>query len=433
MQTNKHARLSPSNHRWPNCPGSVRVCEQYPDIAGTAAIDGTGTHVLLELTLRHPDPDSFLGKTIGVGHEDKPAGWLVTEDRLDRVKVALGYISRRTLELRKMFPKKSLQINSEQKVLPGLFFGKREDWYGTRDLGIEVYEGTECVYSEVIDYKDGRGPVDSKNNSQLLSYAGGMRYVWPAKNPIPVRMTIIQPKCEPQIHYWDTTSTVVSERCTDLAERAKATDDPNAPLIPDTKKGKGYCRWCPHSENCVPLQMAKTEVKGDIDVVTLEEVMAMSPSQLSGFLDTEEPMKELFSAAKTRAEELVKTGQKVPGYGYIKGNTKREWNMEGEDLIKYLRNRKLKDEDIFDKEVKSPPKILSLPLLSEAQKKKIERDAVIASYHKDRFGRLPKPKGLEVFDQEEFADFSNIIEDVEEVESVEKVVLSDDTEFDFGF
>ena len=46
-----HARLSPSNHRWPHCAGSVREESNYPDIAGEAAIDGTGSHILLELSL----------------------------------------------------------------------------------------------------------------------------------------------------------------------------------------------------------------------------------------------------------------------------------------------------------------------------------------------------------------------------------------------
>ena len=53
-----HARLAPSNHRWPHCAGSVREEERYPDIAGEAAIDGTGSHLLLEYSLMHNVPAS---------------------------------------------------------------------------------------------------------------------------------------------------------------------------------------------------------------------------------------------------------------------------------------------------------------------------------------------------------------------------------------
>ena len=44
-----HARLGPSNPRWTKCPGSVREEMFYIDIPGEAAIDGTGSHLLLEM------------------------------------------------------------------------------------------------------------------------------------------------------------------------------------------------------------------------------------------------------------------------------------------------------------------------------------------------------------------------------------------------
>ena len=47
-----HARLSPSAaHRWSKCPGSVQEEAKYPDVSGDAAVDGTGSHLLLELCI----------------------------------------------------------------------------------------------------------------------------------------------------------------------------------------------------------------------------------------------------------------------------------------------------------------------------------------------------------------------------------------------
>ena len=84
----EHARLSPSNHRWPHCPVSIREEANYPDTSNPASIDGTGSHLLLEMCLEHEtDAKSFINETIGVDHEDKPEGWLVKQDRCDRVQV----------------------------------------------------------------------------------------------------------------------------------------------------------------------------------------------------------------------------------------------------------------------------------------------------------------------------------------------------------
>ena len=48
-----HARLSPSSSRWVHCPGSIREEAGYEDVSGEAAIDGTGSHLLLEECLIH--------------------------------------------------------------------------------------------------------------------------------------------------------------------------------------------------------------------------------------------------------------------------------------------------------------------------------------------------------------------------------------------
>ena len=68
-----HARLSPSNARWPNCPGSVREEASYIDVAGAAAIDGTGSHLLLEMCLDNAVPAIvYDGQVIGANDEARP-------------------------------------------------------------------------------------------------------------------------------------------------------------------------------------------------------------------------------------------------------------------------------------------------------------------------------------------------------------------------
>lgn len=60
-----HARLGPSNHRWPHCPGSIKEEAKYPDTTSPAAHDGTGSHLLLELCItQNRTPESFIGEEI---------------------------------------------------------------------------------------------------------------------------------------------------------------------------------------------------------------------------------------------------------------------------------------------------------------------------------------------------------------------------------
>lgn len=371
----KHARLSPSNKTWPSCPGSVRECQVYPDIAGAAAIDGTGTHLLLEMS--HGDrADKFLGKVIGIGHPDKPMGWLVAQDRIDRANTALDYIERRIAELIGIFGACTVTCKYETPMNPGLLFGKRSDWYGTCDILIEVYNKVGvCLYCEVVDFKDGRGWVDVKDNSQLLSYMGGRGYVFPGGTDIPLRMTVIQPRTNPTVRYWDTSSDVVWKKCSTLGIAASKTDDPDAPLIPDEKKGEGYCKWCKHRDNCKALSDIRTE--GDEkEMYSISDITAMSNSELSKFLDTEDAIKDSFTYAKELTKKKIEAGERVPGRVVEPGNKSKEWKIEEEDLVKYLRAKRLKDCDIYKKEVISPAQALKLELLTDKQKKTMLTDCI---------------------------------------------------------
>ena len=101
----EHARLGPSDKTWPDCPGSPRVNAGYEDIPGAPAIDGTGSHLLLEECLMsNVRSNAYDGQIIGANHPDNPMGWLVSIDRVERVQQCLDYIQRRVKELSLMFP-----------------------------------------------------------------------------------------------------------------------------------------------------------------------------------------------------------------------------------------------------------------------------------------------------------------------------------------
>lgn len=388
-----HARLSPSNLRWPKCPGSVREEAAYPDIAGEAAIDGTGTHLLLELCLTGDvTPDYYEGRVIGANHEEKPSGWMVEKDRMERVQMCLNYIARRTKELRDQFPECTITVESESKSDPGAIYG-RADWYGTCDVTIAAHVGQQLVFLETVDYKDGRGWVHAENNTQLISYLGGKlikEHRTDAHHPVPLdlptRMTVVQPKTNPPVRYSDQLAQDVYDACAELNEAAAATDEPDAPLIP----GK-HCQWCKHKPNCTAAAEQSLEVINTMTEDTtpqegagLFEIMRQviadmvnAPSeQLAELLDAKPGIDDLFAQVQQEVESRLEHGEAVPGYEMKPGRSSRKWTLSDEEMVEVLKSRRLKNAEIFPPKLASPAQIMKLSSLSDIQKKRLEEEFI---------------------------------------------------------
>lgn len=393
-----HARLGPSNHRWPYCPGSVREEAKYPDIPGAAAIDGTGSHLLLEMCLLNGvRAEAYDGQIIGTGHHDEPNGWLVSKERIDRVQMCLDYVNRRYQELQQQFPGATITVEAESKSDPGGMYG-RDDWWGTVDITITVMKDDRCLFIEICDYKDGRGWVSEKNNTQFTSYAAGkMRpfiaagthIKWPEMVGA-CRLTVVQPKTNPPVRYEEPTPQEVVDRATSLAEAAERTDDPNAPLIPDDKGGKGYCRWCKHRDNCEALNGAGTEAlkvmivdENTSDLPLFEQlntavgnIESLSNEQLADLADTKARVMAIYDKVLEEIQNRVEQGNAVPGYAMRPGKGSRVWNAPEEDIAKMLKGRKWKKDDIYPPKLISPAQVLKSDKLDEKQKERIEKEFI---------------------------------------------------------
>lgn len=411
-----HARLSPSNTRWPHCPGSVREEAVYPDISGDAAIDGTGTHLLLEMAfLEDRDPHSYAGEIIGVNHPDKPTGWVVDADRAERAKTALSYLARRRKELFDQFPGCVVHIVSESKADPGALFG-RDDWYGTCDLCIRVFVDGDhltgrCVFVEVIDYKDGRGFVSAIDNTQLIGYLGGKirpiigsgpQLVRPfeARTLQLCRMTIVQPKTNPVIRYDEVTGHRAIELIETLSKKAHLTDRPDAPLVP----GK-HCTWCKHKPNCTAdaeqsveeLKTMTTEIVTSdglslFQVIeqTFGDVTQLSDDRLATLLDTEDALGAVYDRAREEATRRLDTGGTVPGYALVPGKGSNVWNDTEENIAKILKARKLTKDEIYPPKLISPAQIMKHPKLTAEQKERLKKDHIAYKAGDAKLGKVAR-------------------------------------------
>lgn len=408
-----HARLSPSNHRWPHCPGSVREEARYPDVSGEAAIDGTGSHLLLELCLNNNvRADAYDTQVIGVNDPEKPGGWFVDKERCDRVQMCLNYVERRVKELKEMHPNSYISVKAESSSDPGGMFG-RDDWAGTCDITITCEDPepsvSDVLFIETIDYKDGRGWVDVRDNTQLLSYLIGKMRKYIASGPEKVRpfrpekvkgcrMTVVQPKTSPVIRYVCSTRAddnfspkYVVEKAEELSRAARRTDDPDAPCV----SGK-HCLWCKANPkrggHCTAAteQSIKvvTDMTNNTDIVQTDAPLyeyinkavadpkSLTVDQLSQLLSAKDALMAAFDKCESEIVERLNQGVSVPGYAMQPGNSKKVWNADEEDIVKALKNRRWKLDDIYPKKLISPAQVLKSDKLTDTQKKKFEEDYV---------------------------------------------------------
>lgn len=409
-----HARLGPSNHRWPYCPGSVREEARFPDIPGEAAIDGTGSHLLLELCLQNGVlAIQYDQQIIGANHPEHPSGWLVGLDRIERVQMCLDYISRRVTELQQQSPGCHVTVSSESTADPGGYFG-RDDWWGTVDITLIARQPMtgEVYFIEVIDYKDGRGWVHVKDNTQLLAYLGGKMRPYVGSGPDLVRpfkvhevphcrMTIVQPKTSPVIRYVCSTrpddnfsTDYVMNKLSDLSFAALATDKPDAPLIP----GK-HCEWCKanpkrggdcmaevnKSINVVTIMSDNTEIiasdnggKSIFEFIgsSFSKIKELTDTQLADLADARDGVMSGFDQVMEEIQARIDQGKHVPGYAMLPGNNSNVWNDTEENIAKMLKARRLKKEEIYPAKLISPAQVLKLPTLTPEQKAKIEKDYI---------------------------------------------------------
>lgn len=405
-----HARLGPSNHRWPHCPGSVREEARFEDIPGEAAIDGTGSHLLLEMCLLNGVAAAqYDQQIIGANHPEHPSGWLIAPDRIERVQMALNYITRRVAELKEQYKGCTVTVTAEVKSDPGGMFG-RTDWWGTCDITIKAFLGDEIIFLEVADYKDGRGWVDVRDNTQLLSYLGGQMRPYIASGPelvrplhadrVPnVRMTIIQPKTNPVIRsvcstrYEDNISSYkVVDRLFELELAADRTDRPDAPLIP----GK-WCQWCKANpkrggdcmadvnesistiETTVGSEIIATDGKSVFEFIgsSFSKIKELTNLQLADLADAKDSVMAGFQSVEDEIQRRIEDEkQHVPGYAMGFGNDANVWAEPDDKIEKMLKARRLTKDEIFPSKLISPAQVMKLTKLTVEQRAKIEKDYI---------------------------------------------------------
>ena len=376
-----HAQLSPSKaHRWTVCPGSIREEAKYPDTSGPAAVDGTHSHTLLERALTDDrDPLEYVGQTL-TDHEGE---FIVDKERAIRVAVAFSHVQHRVKEL------EALMVVAESRVNPANLLD-RDDCSGTVDVQIHT-----LTHVDIIDYKDGMGVVDAKDNQQLELYALGVL----ADNPHiqSVRMTIIQPKLALRgmkaITSYDMLAVDLLARVDFYKKAAADTDYPDAFLVP----GESQCKFCKAKGSCSALASNVMEALGMFKVMDVAQQAAdknpneLSDQQIREIVESAPLVRQLLEAVEAEALRRFEAGVTISGLKAVYGRGTRSWALPEEEMADKLVKMGIPKAAIFETKLVTPAKAEKLTWekrdgekkqLSERQLKTLETEYIKKSQGK---------------------------------------------------
>ena len=347
-----HASLSPSKrHRWGVCPGSVREEAAYPEErSGSAAVDGTHSHTLLDHCIKAglADPTPM----VGIKMSDHDGEFTVELHRAVRVKVAIDYITEQSLG--GMVP-----VLAEQRVDPSYLLS-RTDLGGTVDVQIH---GTDVW--EIIDYKDGMADAWDSAILQMEQYAvgalSGLKI--PVNLPYPmqtVRLTVIQPKLAlkgmPAVRSQDySVQRILTDVAQTIVVQAAATDAPDAPLVP----GEKQCRYCKHKGSCTALAGQALSVIDSTDLSVSaadKDPTKMSDDQIVRILEAAPLMRQLIDGVEKEAQTRLENGATIPGLKLVLGKGARSWKLPEEQMAERLAKMGIPKGEVYEAKLVSPAK-----------------------------------------------------------------------------
>lgn len=341
-----HSVLGASSaHRWLACPGSIRMSEGIPKTTSVYAEEGTAAHTLAERCLHAKNNATDCVGVVIITKNGRT--FKVTEEMAEAVQVYLDLIRKERAEAGAQ-----AEFMVEQKfrldwLRPGLF--------GTNDAMIGRPFGTLTVY----DYKHGAGvAVDAEDNVQEMYYGlGAIKDPKTAAAYEDVELVIVQPRA---VHrdgairrHKMSVDDLLKWGYEVLLPGAKATDDPNAPVV-----AGDHCKFCPAMAIC-PAQKAKamTVAAGVFDpVVKLPpSPEAMSLADVKHVVDVADMVEGWLNSCRAYLRTLLESGKATSaelGYKLVQGRATRKWTSEDE-AEKWL-TAMLDDEAYVPKKVISP-------------------------------------------------------------------------------
>lgn len=356
----KHAKLGPSSaERWFNCPGSIAASAGIPNESGVFAAEGTAAHGLAAYCLEHGfDAARFLGEVAGPegpvdgAEADKVTLFEIDDEMADAVQTYL--------DLCRQFMAPPWESEIEQRLD---LTAVHKDVFGTGDF-VSYHPETKALV--VVDYKHGKGhAVEVDQNKQLLTYGLGAALRHHNRGLDKIDLYIVQPRCPHPggpVRHAEYDSVDLLEFRVSLADAAKATEAPNAPLAAGE-----HCYFCPAAPVCpARRELAMKEAEAEFG-----EVEGMTPDKVAAVLREADQMKNWIKRVEAYAQSEAQHGRLPTGFKLVAKRATRKWKSP-EDAKTYLTTiLELEEEQIFSEpKMKSPAQIEAV--IGKKRKKELE-------------------------------------------------------------
>jgi hypothetical protein len=337
-----HSKLGASSYyRWGKsqggCAGSVKMCVGLVSPESVHAALGTHAHGFAAQELEM----DFFGK--------KPDAWIAADDDMrEAVKVYTDFV-KEEYRCANMHPGAKIFIEHRfdlSTIHPGMF--------GTSDAIIYNAGLKKLV---VADYKHGAGiAVDVEDNAQLMYYGLGALLSTNLPCAI-VELVIVQPRCDHpdgQVRRWTFQTTELLDFMADLADDAKATEDPNAELKPG-----GHCRFCPAAATKCPAIKQKAQALAKLE---FKPELTYDPDKLQQALVFLPALEAWIKQVREFAYGEAMHGRTPPGWKLVEKRATRKWKVAEDVIVAYMKDATKKDESEFFEEpsLKSPAQMEKL-------------------------------------------------------------------------
>jgi hypothetical protein len=314
LKPSHHARLSASSaERWVNCPGSPNEAAKWPNVTTFEAAQGTFAHHLAAMALM-----GVKQAPAWLGERGVVEGFTIECDQ-EMVDGVQAYVDDHVADYQEgdeTWIEVSLHA-ALQKLDP--------DFGGTAD---RIRWRPKASHLLVHDFKFGAGVlVEPEDNRQLKKYAlGALLETGVPAEWITVRIT--QPRIEhPEgVHReWTFAGIEIVEFAIEIIDAAKATREPNAPLVAGP-----WCKktFCPAAANCPALVKASTAM-----MLSENDFAVDRPYDKASFLKA----LDMIPAVKARIKALEELA-------YHEANAGRLTAEDGWKLVNKRATRRFTDE-----------------------------------------------------------------------------------------
>ena len=304
-----HAKLSASGaHRWINCPGSVRLEEDFPDTTSNYAREGTLAHALAEAKLK-----KYFIKGYGKKAYDKEVEPIKSDELYDKSMENYTDVYFDEIKTRALSYKERPFVAIEERVD---FSNWVPEGFGTCDC-LMIYRDTMTV----IDLKYGKGvEVDPEDNPQLMLYAlgayAGYGFLFNIKK---VTLCIVQPRID-NIKSWD----ISAGDLLAFGERIK-------PIAKDAYNGSDklcqgeHCRFCKAKSRCPERAKEMFKSVEKLKPIMDSDIGLISNDDISRYLKESTGLIDWIKGLEEEALASILKGEEIPGYKAVEGRSIRKF------------------------------------------------------------------------------------------------------------